>query len=339
MPGARVFITRLLPQPAMDMIAASCDVDVWTEEMPPPRKVILERIRGCAGVVSLLTDRIDAEVMDASKCLTVISNYAVGYDNIDLEAANARRIQVGNTPGVLTETTADLAFALLLAAARRIVEADKFTREGKWKTWGPMLLCGQDIHGASLGLVGLGRIGLAVARRAMGFNMRVSYYDLTRNLDAERQLGIAYSELDALLSDSDFVSLHVPLTDSTRHMIGQRELGLMKPTAVLVNTARGPVVDQDALYEVLAKRRIAAAGLDVFEREPIEADSPLLTLDNVVLTPHIASASVATRTKMALMAAENLIAGVNCREIPYKVNPEIDRDFRCCGLENESSCE
>ncbi len=333
MPKPKVFVTRILPQPALDKIAESCEMDLWREELPPPRQVLLERVRGCEGILSLLTDKIDAEAMDASPCLRVVSNYAVGYDNIDVAAADERRIQVGNTPGVLTETTADLAFALMLAAARRIVEGDRLTRAGAWKTWGPMLLLGQDIHHATLGIVGFGRIGREMAKRARGFDMRVLYHDSKRDERAERDLGVCYSQLDLLLATSDFISLHVPLTESTRHMIGPREFGLMKPNAILVNTSRGPVVDQQALYNALRDNRIAGAGLDVFEREPIEPDNPLLRLENVVVTPHIGSGSVATRTKMAMMAAENLIEGVNCRPIPYKVNPEIDGEFRCCGLD------
>lgn len=331
----KVFVTRRLPQPAMDRIAEVCDADVWEEEMPPPREVILDRVRGCDGILCLLTDRIDAEVMDASDSLRVISNYAVGYDNIDIDAAAERRIQVGNTPGVLTETTADLAFALLMAAARRIVEADRFTREGRWKTWSPLLLCGTDVHHSTLGIVGLGRIGIEMTKRARGFDMQVQYADADPNEEAEMKLGLCRVDLDTLLASSDFVSLHVPLTDSTRHLVGERELSLMKPTAVLVNTARGPVVDERALYEALRDRRIAAAGLDVFEQEPAPADNPLFSLDNVVVAPHIGSASVATRLKMALMAAENLIAGALCRDLPHRADPRVDRDFRGCACEPE----
>lgn len=333
MSSPKVFVTRILPQSALELIAGSCEMDLWREEMPPPREAVLERVRGCDGILSLLTDRIDAEVMDASPCLKVISNYAVGFDNIDIAAADERRIQVGNTPGVLTETTADLAFALLMAAARRVVEADKFTRAGMWRTWSPMLLCGQDIHHATLGIVGLGRIGREMAKRARGFDMQVQYYEETPNPQAESRLGICYSPLEVLLASSDFISLHVPLTESTRHIIGERELALMKPNAILINTSRGPVVDQAALYRALRDRRIAGAALDVFEQEPIAADDPLLWLENVVVAPHIGSASVTTRTKMAMMAAENLIEGAHCRPIPYKANPEIDSDFRCCVLD------
>lgn len=331
----KVFVTRRLPQPALDRIAEVCDADIWEDELPPPREALLERVKGCDGLLCLLTDRIDAEVMDASDRLRVVSNYAVGFDNIDVAAATARRIQVGNTPGVLTETTADLAFALLLAAARRIVEADRFTREGKWKTWSPMLLCGQDVHHATLGIVGLGRIGIEMSKRARGFDMQVQYTDAVPNEQAERELGLCRVDLDTLLATSDFVSLHVPLTEATRHLIGERELALMKPTAILVNTARGPVVDEKALYEALRDRRIAAAGLDVFEQEPASADNPLFGLDNVVVAPHIGSASVATRLKMAMMAAENLIAGVECRELPHKVNPEVNGSYRACDTDSE----
>ncbi len=337
MAAPKVFVTRSLPDVALDTIRRHCEMDLWPHELPPPREAILERVRDCDGILSLLTDRIDAEVMDAAPCLRVISNYAVGYDNIDLAAADERRIQVGNTPGALTETTADLAFALLLAAARRIVEADRYTRSGRWRTWGPMLMLGQDVHHTTLGLVGFGRIGREMAKRARGFDMAVQYYDAVRNEEAEALLGARFVDLDTLLATSDFVSIHVPLNDQTRHLISKRELSLMKPTAILVNTSRGPVVDQAALYEALRDGCVAGAGLDVFERETVAADDPLLTLDNVVVTPHIGSASVAARTKMAMMAAENLIEGVNCRPIPYKVNPEIDSDFRFCGLDCDST--
>lgn len=326
----KVFVTRKLPQVALDKIAEVCDMEVWEGELPPSRDIVLEKARNCDGILSLLTDKMDGEVMDVSPKLRVISNYAVGFDNIDIAAANSRRIQVGNTPGVLTETTADLAFTLLMSTARRIVEADKFTRAGEWKTWGPMLLLGQDIHHATLGIVGLGRIGKEMAKRGRGFDMKLLYHDAFRDEAAEVEFGIEYVDLDTLLKTSDFVSVHVPLMDSTRHLIGERELAMMKSTAILVNSARGPVVDQKALYEALKAGQIAGAGLDVFEVEPVDANEPLLTLDNVVVVPHIASASIATRTKMALMAAENLIAGVQCKPLPYKANPEIDSNFRGC---------
>jgi glyoxylate reductase len=274
----------------------------------------------------MLTDRIDAEVLDAGNRLRVVSNMAVGYDNVDVAAATARGILVTNTPGVLTETTADMAFALLLAAARRVVGGNRLARTGGWKTWHPSFLLGRDVNSAVLGIVGLGQIGLAVARRARGFNMRVLYHSTTRRSEAEKELGLEYADLDHLLSESDFVSLHVFLDPQTHHLIGERELALMKPSAVLINTSRGAVVDQSALYSALKENRIAAAGLDVTETEPIPGDDPLLTLDNVVITPHIASASVATREKMARMAVESIVAVLRGERPAHCVNPEAAQD-------------
>jgi lactate dehydrogenase-like 2-hydroxyacid dehydrogenase len=248
----------------------------------------------------------------------VISNYAVGVDNIDVAAATARGIMVGNTPGVLTEATADLTWALMMAVARRLGEAERVLRAGKWRSWSPQLLLGQEVFGASLGIIGFGRIGQAVARRAGGFGMRVRYHSRTRPPVS----GVEYADLETLLRSSDFVSIHTPLTGETRGIIGRRELAMMKPTAILVNTARGPVVDQEALVAALREGRIAGAGLDVFAVEPLPMDDPLRTLENVVLLPHIGSAGVATRKRMALMAAENLIAGIRGERPPYLVNPE-----------------
>ncbi len=306
------------------MIAGATEMEVWHEELPPPYEVLLEKVRDVEGLLSLLSDRVDATLMDAAPKLKVVSNLAVGYDNISVPEATKRGIPVGNTPGVLTETTADLAFILLMTAARRVVAADNYVRKGQWKTWGPMILLGQDIHHSTLGIIGLGRIGTEVAKRARGFNMKVLYHDaVRRSEEEERQLGVEYvSELAELLSASDFISVHVPLLPETRHLIGASEFALMKPTAVLVNTSRGPVVDQKALYEALKSGRIFAAGIDVTEVEPIPADDPLLTLDNVVITPHIASASFSTRKNMALMAAENLLAGLKGETPPNCVNPE-----------------
>jgi len=247
---------------------------------------------------------------------------AVGFDNVDLAEASRRAILVTNTPGVLTETTADFAFALLLATARRLVEGDRTVREGRWGPWHPSFLLGRDIHGATLGIVGLGQIGQAVASRARGFQMRLLYTDASPRRQVEADLGIAYHTLDDLLRESDFVSLHVPLTPETRHLIGERELSLMKPTAVLVNTARGPVVNQKALYRALRRRQIASAGLDVAEVEPMPAREPLLRLENVVVTPHIASASVATRQRMAEMAAEAVLAALRGKVPANCLNPE-----------------
>lgn len=318
----KVYITRLLPKPALDHINSNCDAKTWGGELPPSRNVILENIVDVEGLLSLLTDKIDAEVMDRAPQLKVISNCAVGFDNIDIAAATKRGIVVGNTPGVLTETTADFAFALLMAAARRIVEGDKVVRAGEWKTWGPMILLGQDVHAATLGIVGLGRIGIAVARRAKGFGMKIQYYDVTRNRQAEQELGVEYADLEKVLSESDFLTIHTNLTPQTHHLIGAKQFEKMKRNCILVNTSRGPIVDNMALYKALRDGKIAYAALDVTEPEPIPKDHPLLTLQNVIVVPHIASASVATRTKMALMAADNLIAGLKGEMPPNPINPE-----------------
>ena len=323
MPKPKVYITRRIAQPALDMIASEADMEMWPEELPPPYELLLDKVRNVDGLLPLLTDKIDAALMEAAPKLKVISNLAVGYDNIDIPEATKRHIVVGNTPGVLTETTADLAFALLMAAARRVVEGDRFTRRGLWKTWGPMIMLGQDIHRATLGVVGLGRIGKEVAKRAKGFDMKVLYYDPIRRSEVEEQLGVEYiPELSTLLSQSDFVSLHLPLCRETHHLIGVPQLAMMKSTAILVNTSRGPILDQKALYEALKSRQIFAAAIDVTEVEPISPEDPLLTLENIIIVPHIASASFATRTKMATMAAANLIAGLNGQIPPNCVNPE-----------------
>ena len=323
----RVFITRVIAQEALDKIAQVTEMEVWPEELPPPYEVLREKARDAEGLLTMLSDRIDANLMDTAPGLKVVSNLAVGYDNINIAEATKRHIVVSNTPGVLTGTTADLGFTLLMAAARRVVEADKYTRKGRWKTWGPKILLGQDIHNATLGLVGLGRIGAEVAKRGRGFNMKVLYYDvIRRSEEEERQLGVEYiPELAKLLSSADFISVHVPLLPQTRHLIGAAEFALMKPTAVFINTSRGPVVDQKALYEALKSGQIFSAGLDVSEVEPIPPDDPLLTLDNVIITPHIASASFTTRKEMAFMTAENLLAGLRGKTPPNCVNPEALR--------------
>ena len=284
--------------------------------------MILDKVSELAGLLCLLTDRIDAPLMDAATQIKVISNLAVGYDNIDIPAASQRGIPIGNTPGVLNETTADFAFALLMATARRIPEARQYIQDGKWLTWHPTVLSGQDVFGATLGIIGCGRIGAAVMRRAQGFNMRILVSSL-ESADEIRQLGGEKVSLDDLLGQSDFVSLHVPLTDETHHLIGERELKQMKPTAILINTARGSVLDPQALYAALRDGEILAAGLDVTEPEPIPLDDPLLTLGNCLVVPHIASASVATRAKMAEMAVDNVIAGLQGQPLPTCVNPEI----------------
>jgi glyoxylate reductase len=306
------------------MVRAVCDAEVWDGELPPAREVIVEKVRGVDGILALLTDRMDAAVMDAAgPQLRVVSNCAVGYDNIDVAAATARGILVANTPGVLTDTTADFAFALLMAAARRVVEAMDYVREGCWRTWGPLILLGQDIHRATLGIIGMGRIGTGMARRAQGFDMRVLFVDPFCSPDQGDLYGAQCVDLETLLAESDFVSVHVPLTTDTRHMLGAAQFKRMKRTAVLINTARGPIVDLDALYDALKEGDIAYAALDVTEPEPLPADHRLLALPNVIIAPHIASASVATRTKMATMAAENLIAGLRGEMPPNPVNPEV----------------
>jgi glyoxylate reductase len=319
----RVFVSRIIPEEGLDAVRAACDTDLWEDELPPPRDELLRRIAGCDGVLTLLTDRVDDAFLDAAgPGLRVVSNYAVGFDNIDVIACARRGVAVGNTPGVLTETTADLAWALLMAAARRLPEGDRYVRAGRWKTWGPLLLLGPDVHGATIGIVGFGRIGQAVARRAQGFGMEILYHDLERLPDdVTGPLGATYLPLEALLPRSDFVSLHVNLSEVTRHLMNATTLAQMKPTAILVNTSRGPVVDQRALADALRDGVIAAAALDVTDPEPIPMDDPLVGLDNCLIVPHIASASRATRRKMAEMAAANLLAGVRGEPLPTPVVP------------------
>lgn len=322
MPKPRVFVTRLIPEKGLNIVLEHCDATVWPDELPPSRDALLNGVRGMDGLLCLLTDRIDGAVMDAAgPGLKVISNHAVGVDNIDIPAATRRGLPVGNTPGILTDSTADMAFGLLMAAARRIVEGHNCIPAGEWKTWGPSFLLGVDVYRATLGIVGFGRIGQAVARRAAGFEMRVLYYDPSAS--ETTVAGAQRVDLDTLLAESDFVSIHTPLTPETNAMFGQELFSKMKPTAILINTARGPIVDQQALYRALKEGRIAAAALDVTDPEPIPLDSPLLTLGNLIITPHIASATRATRDKMATMAAENLVAGLRGERLPYCVNPEV----------------
>ena len=319
----KVFVTRLILESGLKLIRDFCDVDIWPDDLPPSHAEILRRVRGVDGLVSLLTDRIDAEIIQAAGAgLKVISNYAVGVDNIDVGAATALSIPVGNTPGILTDATADLAFALLLAAGRRVAEGDRLVKSGGWKTWGPSFMLGADFAGATIGIVGFGRIGRAVARRASGFGMRILFSEPSK---AAPEPGVSASQvdLDSLLRESDFISLHTPLTDSTRGLINERTLAQMKPTTILVNTSRGPVVDQEALYETLKEQHIFAAGLDVTVPEPLPPEHPLLTLENCLVVPHIASASWRTRELMSVMAAENLIAGLKGERLPKCVNPEV----------------
>ena len=319
----KVFITRKIDQMAIDQISELCEVDLWPGDLPPSREEMLNHAAGMDGILCLLTDKIDEHLLEAAgPQLKVISNMAVGFDNIDLAAATKRGIPVGNTPGILTDATADFAFALLMAAGRRVCEAAQYLLDGKWQTWGPSILLGADFRGATLGLVGFGRIGQAMAKRAAGFEMRVLYYDPSTQpvpgLNAQ-----PVQDLDELLAQSDFVSLHVPLTEKTRHMVDAAFLSKMKPNAILINTSRGAVVDQTALYEALSKEQIRAAALDVTDPEPLPLDDPLLSLDNCLITPHIASASHHTRTQMAEVAAQNLLLGLQGKPLLHSVNPQV----------------
>jgi lactate dehydrogenase-like 2-hydroxyacid dehydrogenase len=316
----RVFVTRLIPDAGLNRVRGFCDADIWPGDMPPPYESLIQRVKGVEGILCLLTDRIDAGLMDAAgPQLKVISQMAVGYDNIDVAAAEARGIPVGNTPGVLTEATADLTFALLLAQARRIVEGVEYIRVGKWRTWDPKALLGADLSGATLGIVGFGRIGRAVARRASGFDLRILAYSPSLTADEAQTVNARRVELDDLLRESDFVSLHCPLNQHTRHLINHDTLARMKPTSILVNTARGGIVDQQALHDALKNGVIGGAALDVTDPEPLPSDHPLFSLSNATIVPHIGSASTWTRDQMATMAADNLIAGLKGEPLPNQV--------------------
>jgi len=320
----KILVTRLIPTPGLLLIKEHFQPDVWTPDQPIPRDELFQRARGVDGLLCMLTEKIDDELMDAiGPQLKVISNMAVGVDNVDIPAATQRGIPVGNTPGVLTDATADQAFALMMAAARRVTESERFLRAGKWLNWSPGLLLGADISGATLGIVGLGRIGRAVAQRAQGFNMRVLYH----SPNAKPAPGARSVDLDTLLRESDFVSIHVPLKAETRHLVNADFFSKMKPNAILVNTSRGGVLDQTALYHALKEQRIFAAALDVTDPEPLPMDSPLLELENCIIVPHLGSATRQTRDKMALLAAQNLLAGIRGEHLPHCVNPQIyDRE-------------
>lgn len=318
-----ILVTKHIYPEAIDLLAVHGELEYNDSSESLAATALQQAVAGKQAVVCQLTDRIDAAFMDAGSDLRVIANVAVGFDNIDIPAATERSIIVTNTPGVLTDTTADLAFTLMLAAGRRITEADRFLRAGRWKQWQIDLMCGYDIHGHTLGILGLGRIGLGMARRARGFGMRIIYHDSARAPQAqERDAGIEYVGRETLLRESDFVSVHVPLTATTRHMVGAPEFELMKPTAILINTSRGPVVDEAALADALENGQIASAGLDVFENEPA-VEPRLLALENAVLVPHIGSASIKTRTRMCTMAAENVAAVLKGERPPNPVNTEI----------------
>ena len=317
----KVLVTRLIPEAGLALLREAAVVDVWDGELPPPRDQLLRRVAGVDGLLALLTDRVDDELLDAAgPQLRVVSNFAVGYDNIDVAACARRGIPVGNTPGVLTEATADLAMTLLLAVARRIPEANAFVRDDRWLTWGPLLLLGKDVSGATLGIVGFGRIGRELARRARGFGMRILYTSRNRAPEAvESELAATFVGLDSLLAQSDFVSVHVSLSESTRHLIDARALARMRPGGVLINTSRGPVVDQAALTDALRAGHLWGAGLDVTDPEPMRADDPLVSLPNCLVVPHVASATERTRDRMAEKAARNLLAGLRGDPLPDQV--------------------
>ncbi|MFH2112442.1 MAG: D-glycerate dehydrogenase [Candidatus Bathyarchaeota archaeon] len=321
----KVYVTRKLFPEAIKILEKVALVEVFEgEEDPVPRELLLEKVKDVTGLLPMLTDQINAELMDRAKKLKVVSNYAVGYNNIDVDAATQRGIMVTNTPDVLTDTTADCAFMLLMAISRRIVEVDKYVREGKWvKAWGPKMLLGSDINGKTLGIIGLGRIGSALVPRAKGFKMKVIYNDMYRSPEKEKTLGVEYRELDDLLREADYVSVHVPLTDETKYLIGERELSIMKPMAYLINTSRGPTVDERALYKALKDRVIAGAALDVHEKEPTDPDNPLLSLDNIIVAPHIGSATIETRIAMALRAANNMAAALRGEKPRDLLNPQV----------------
>jgi glyoxylate reductase len=310
---ARCFVTRRLPFPALDRLSARHEVDVWPDRLPPPYDELVARAADAEGLLTLLTDRVDASLLEHSPRLRAISNYAVGYDNVDLDAAAARGIPVGNTPDVLTDATADLTFALLLAAARKLPEAIAAVRDGDWLTWEPAQYLGAEVHGATLGIIGYGRIGQAVARRASGFDMTVLHTGGGSGSGSE-------AGLDAVLERSDFLSLHCPLTPETYDLIDDDALARMKPTSILVNTARGPIVDHDALRRALISGQIAGAALDVTDPEPLPADDPLLEAPNLIVVPHIGSATRAARERMADLAVDNLLAGLDGQPMPYQVD-------------------
>jgi glyoxylate reductase len=319
----QVFITREIPAVGLELLKqAGFNVSVHPGEPPLTRAELLLAVAGCDALITMLSDTVDDALLAAAPTLRVVANYAVGTNNIDIAACTRRQVVVSNTPDVLTEATADLALALLLAVARRLLEGDALVRSGRWQGWEPLQLLGLELHGQTIGIIGLGRIGQAVARRAHGFGMELLYYNRTRNQAAENALGVRYAPLTELLANSDFVSLHTPLTADTRHLIGEAELRLMKPSAVIINTARGPVIDEAALYRALREGRLWGAGLDVFEQEP-QLTPGLTELPNVVLAPHLGSATITARNRMARLCAEAVIAVLTGSRPKTLVNPEV----------------
>ncbi len=315
MKNMKVFITRKIPQDGIDILKKEkLEIEIFPYDRPPTKEEIIRGVKDANALISLLTDKIDREVIDSAPELKVIGNYAVGYNNIDVEYTKKKGIVVVNTPGVLTDATADLTFALLLSAARRVVEGDKFMREGKFKGWAPMLLLGKDIWGATIGIIGAGRIGQAVAQRAKGFHMKILYYSRRRKIDFERETDAKFVSLETLLKEADFITIHTPLTKETYHLLGEREFRMMKEGAILINTSRGEVVDENAMLKALKSGKLFAAGLDVFHGEP-HVNPELFELTNVVLTPHIGSATETTRRKMAMMVCSDVLR-VLCGEEP-----------------------
>jgi glyoxylate reductase len=322
-PKPLVAVTRPLPEAGMRILRESCEIRLWDDELPPPPNELDRLLDDADGVLSLVTDRIDGDMLDRHPSVKVISNFAVGYDNVDVDAATARGIPVCNTPGVLTEATAELAFSLLISTARRIPEAADYVRDGKWKTWGPLLLLGANVTSATIGIVGFGRIGQAVAKMASGFGMTILAHDRSPETKDTHGLDVRFVDIDTLLAEADFVTLHVAYSPETHHLIDADALRKMKKTAVLVNTARGPVVDTEALVTALENGDILAAGLDVTDPEPLPADHPLVAMPNCVVLPHIGSATVQSRDAMATMAARNLVAVLEGRQPEAIVNPEV----------------
>lgn len=317
----KVFITRKLPSKIVTMISEHHSVEMWEEENTVvPAPILEDKIKKVDGLLCMLTEDINQELLQKARNLKIISNMAVGYNNIDVEYANKKNIMVTNTPGVLTETTADLTFSLLMATARRITESSEFLRQGKWETWSPFLLTGQDVCGATIGIIGLGKIGEAVAKRAKGFDMNILYHNRTRRYEKEKELNLTYVGLNEILKKSDFIVILVPLTENTKNMIDKEQLSIMKKESILINTSRGGIVNEKSLYSSLKNGEIWAAGLDVFEQEPISLDNPLLTLNNVVTLPHIGSASNQTRLKMGYLAVDNLLRGLNAQKPKNLVN-------------------
>ena len=319
----RVFVTRGLVGNGLERLAQSAEITVWPEEDPPPHDALLEHASRSDALLTTIADRIDAELLDAAPSVRAVSQLAVGYDNIDVAAATERGVLVCNTPGVLTDATADLAFALMLAHARRLFEGDRALRKGEWGDWSPVFMLSRDLHGKTLGIVGLGAIGTAVAERARGFKMPLLYWSRTRKPEAEAELGVQWRELDDLMREADYISINLALSEESRGLIGEREIALMKPEGVIVNTARGPIIDQDALYRALVEKRIGGAALDVFEQEPLPTDHPLLALENVVVSPHVGSATFETRARMTDLAVDNLLAFMRGERPPAPVNPEV----------------